>query len=290
MPYVRQGGAWVDVLNTAPAGGSAADLYISRLLPEGVDTSSSVRLTSSATASATPHTAGAWTEIDASLSEDASAVGYQLSTVTAASATNSSTLMDIGVGAAGFETVWATVSIGYSSAAYRHQIPGFIAAGTRVSFRIRSAIASLNVQPRFYFAAAKATTFGAPVTYQADTATSRGLALAVPGSTNTKGAWTEMVASTATDLAALHATVQANGSTAMGTGGVLVDIGTGPPGSETVIIPDLYYLGATTENYQALSPTTYGVDIPAGTRIAARYARSHTGNPVDLILVGAPPA
>lgn len=275
--------------------GSASDQFPSALLDDGVAAASSTRVAVTAVADVTPHTVGAWVEVDASLSAAASGVRVALTASTNLTANNSSTLLDIGIGAGGAETVWATIGVGYiasSTAAsiYPLVVPGRIAAGTRVAVRARSAITLQNVVAEYSFFGAKTTALGAPVTYQADIATSHGLALAAPGSLNTKGAWTELVASTATALAALLVTAQGNEGAAMGTLGLLLDIGVGAAGSEVVVIPDISYRATTAEVLQARSPTTYGLVIPAGSRIAARYARAATTESLDVLLVGAPPA
>lgn len=294
MPYIRQSGAWVDVLNTAPSGGSPSDLFPSTLLTDDVAAASSSRTAITATASGTPHAVGSWVDIDASASADASGLFVFMSSTVNTSGADSSTLMEIGVDPTGGSTfaVWATLAIGYQSAARPIFVPGHIAAGTRLAMRVRSVTASRSVSAWVSYLKAKTTTFGAPVTYGTDTATSRGTALTAPGSTNTKGAWTTIATATAADLSAICVCPQANGGTAMNGSGVLIDIGVDPAGgsSYTVVAADIYLLGSATEFYNALSPTTYGIDIPAGSNIAARYARANANNAVDLLIVAAPPA
>lgn len=282
---------------TAPAGaGDLSDQYIGSLLAEGVNTATSARQAAlTVNANATPHDPGSWVEVDPSLSADAAGVIIYATAALSTGTTNSSTLLQIGTGAGGAETVWATIGVGYrgTSAMFTppnppHVVPGFIAAGTRVALRARSAIANQPTDPIVVFLpATKTLDFGAPVTWQADTATSRGLTLTAPGSLNTKGAWTEMVASTSGDLNALCICPQGAGGTAMSATGVLVDIGIGASTAETVLIADVHGFGNTAEFYGWRNPMTYGVNIPAGSRISARYARNNAGNAVDLILVGA---
>lgn len=102
-----------------------------------------------------------------------------------------------------------------------------------------------------------------------NTATSSGTTV-TPG-TNTKGSWAQLVASTA------HAThmltiMFAGGGTTLD---YLVDIGIGAASSEVVIVPDLIVHGGTGG---IVYPGVYmfPIEIPAGTRIAAR-ATVHTG-------------
>lgn len=284
---VWSGGAWVTL---GGGGGSAVStLGYSPLLGDGVNTGSSTRNGAqvSLTASATPHSPGAWVEVDASLSAAADGVTIHIDSNVNSGATDTSTLLEIGTGAASSETVWATVAIGYSQRSLYH-VPGRIASGTRVAARLRSAVASKAVSGiGFMFQQALTPGLGAPVTLGADTATSRGAALTAPGATNTKGAWTQLSASTPSDIEALAFSAQGNGLTTMANGGLLLDIGIGGAGSETVLIGDIWLAADTAEFYTVRGPSTYQVSIPAGSRVAARYQCSNLNNAVDLILVGA---
>lgn len=289
MPYLRQSGAWVDIENTAPAGGSASDLYPSSLLTDTVDTATSSRNTVTATASGTPHTPGTWVEVDASASGDASGLFVMMSSTVNTSSADSSTLLEIGTGGSGSEVVWATLAIGYQVAARPMYVPGHIAAGTRVAIRVRSVTASRAVSAWVAFISAKSTTFGAPVTYGVNTGTSQGVTITAPGSTNSKGAWTTITSPTAGDLSAMCVCPQAAGSTAMNGSYVIFDLGIDTAGGTafTVVAADIQLLGASAEFYNTLCPTTYGVDIPAGSSIGARYSRGHANNALDLVIVAA---
>lgn len=282
-------GGKVYVGTTLVANASRSDQYHSDLTTDGVVTASSTRSTTTCTASATPHTWGSWVEIDPSLSGDIDQIRLVLTAATSANATDTSTLLQIGTGGSGAETAWATVGVGYAQAGRAITIPGRIASGTRVAVRCQSAAASKSVAAVYTFHKPKELTFsGAPITWGADTATSRGITLTAPGSTNTKGAWTTISASTSAAITALAVTAQAAGGTALNSdGGVLIDLAVGASSSEVVVISDLFLLSSASEWYTVLTSMTYGIDIPAGSRVSARYARSSTGNTVDLIVVGA---
>lgn len=302
MPYASVSGVAAASIGSVAgvaaggAGGDLSDQHYGSLLTDGVDTVSSIRLPQlTVTASATPHSPGSWVEVDASLSADAGGVVIIPQGTIASTGADGSTLLEIGTGSGGAETVWATLGVGYRGATGGftaggpfHIVPGFIASGTRVAVRARSAVASQTVNPFVLFLPAdKTIDFGAPTTFQANTGTSRGLTLTAPGSLNTKGGWTELVASTAQDFNALCVCPQGAAGTGMVTSGVLVDIGIGASTAETVLIGDLYGLGNTSEFYTWRTPMTYGVDIPAGSRLSARYQRAGAGNAVDLIVVAA---
>lgn len=286
--------AWRDLSGGA---GSDAPPFPTILLSDGVLTASSSRLGTqvTATASGTPHTAGSWVEVDPSLSADADGLRVVLMAATNLAGTDTSTLLEIGLGAAASEVVWATIGVGYyitsanvSSQGFR--VPGHIPAGSRVAVRARSAVASQAVNAVYSFFSESSPGLAAPVTMGADTATSHGTTLTVAGAINTKSAWTEIEDSTSAEFVALLVSAQCNANTAMGSSGVLVDIGIGAAASETVLIPDIYYHTATSEFMQDRSPTTYAVNIPVGSRLSARYAAANIADRIDLILVGAPSA
>lgn len=271
---------------------SASDQFPGAILATGVDTSTSVRASVTATASATPHTAGSYVQVTASTPAAAGGLMISLSADTNVSGADSSTLLEIATGAVGFAVTWATIGIGYRNSGTAGSgapiwVPGYIPSGTRISVRARSAVASQVVNAVYTFLPAKDTVLATPTTYQANTGTSRGLTITAPGSLNTKGAWTEITSSTSSAHSVLGLYPQGVAGTAMSTSGVIFDIGTGGSGSETVLIPDVYIGGQSLEFYAPRSPQVYGITIPSGTRISARYARANTGNALDLVVVGA---
>jgi hypothetical protein len=286
--YVYNGSTWVTLGGSSTS--DASDQYPSALRSDGVATASSSRTAVTLTASTTPHatTGVTWTELDPSLSGASSGIYVFVQTSVAASTTDTSTLLEFATGAAASEVVWATIPVGFSEGFTIHRVPGLIASGTRVSARVRSAVVSQAVTVLCSFMTPKSSAaMGAPVTYGANTATSQGTVVTPPGTLNTKGAWTTIAASTTAIHNALYLGMQANGATGMAGSGVLLDIGIGAAASETVLVPDVYLLGVTSERYSIRSPTTYGVDIPLGSRLSARYARAAANNLVDLVLVGA---
>jgi hypothetical protein len=88
-------------------------------------------------------------------------------------------------------------------------------------------------------------------------------------SVNTKGAWTEIFASTTSDSDLLLVYLQ-NASGGFATNS-LMDIGIGPSGSETVIIPNIVGGGfGQTAGTGVDGSFVFPVSIPAGSRISAR--------------------
>lgn len=85
------------------------------------------------------------------------------------------------------------------------------------------------------------------------------------GASDAKGAWTQYVASAPFDVQGLWMFCQ--GGTNLNT--ELIDIGLGGAGSEQVIVPNIFLGKLGTTNYD-YSPMFFPVQIPSGTRIAAR--------------------
>lgn len=112
--------------------------------------------------------------------------------------------------------------------------------------------------------------FTRAVTYGADTATSAGTPLTAATATNTKGAWTEIVASTTDPIRLLIPFPSKPAGTANSGANGLIDIGIGPAGSEVVILSNLRFESYSSEVFVTIHPWA-PCRIPVGSRIAARY-------------------
>lgn len=106
----------------------------------------------------------------------------------------------------------------------------------------------------------------------AATGSSNGTLISTPGSTHTKGSWTQLIASTALDAVGLIVSGNCSGS---GEVNILVDIGVGAAGSEQVIVPNLLAKRMPSAD-GPVGPYVIAVRIPAGTRISARLQHDST--------------
>jgi len=88
------------------------------------------------------------------------------------------------------------------------------------------------------------------------------------GTANTKGSWTQLTASSASDAVAVLVQISGNGQNT--TSRCSVDIGIGGSGSEIVVLPDLIQYRDDGSTQGASSQFFFPISIPAGTRIAAR--------------------
>jgi hypothetical protein len=223
------------------------------------------------------NTKGAYTELFASTAFDVETIVVCVTEVTFQSTVDTSTLLDIAVGAAASEVVLIPdLGVGWRGPPTAGQIfiiPIAIPAGSRVSARIQSAVASksinVNIELRQHGDHSAAPTTCA--TYGINAANSHSTTLATPGGVNTKGAYTELTASTSADATRLLVSVQGD-SDGFAASTQLVDIATGAAASEVVLIPDLLVQSQTTESIWPVSfCSAYTVNVPAGTRLSARF-------------------
>lgn len=223
------------------------------------------------TTSATANTKGNWTQLVASTPFEANAVMLFIR-VTASSRRF---LIDLGIGASGSEQVIVPnlhVS-GASNLVAVVLVPIRIAAGARLAIRGQSPTGSSTFQVEAMLIGESFLTAEglARVTdYGTDTSTSGGVSVDPGGTAHTKGAWSQIVASTANPIRGLIVAQGSQANAAMTACNWLVDVGIGGAGSEQVILDNLLFrssvLNAATPSFVGAIPIT----IPAGTRLAVR--------------------
>lgn len=197
--------------------------------------------------------------------------------------------IDIGVGGAGSESVIvsdiATQLKGEIGPVVYFQIPIYAASGSRLSARASSngsgdvlKISALLFSSEFSGAQglAKVTSFG--VTGGGNPST---VAVDAGGTANTKGAWTEIVASTSISINEFTLCHGTNTNNAHGDGQFLADIAIGGAGSEVIIAENIMMMCVNFE--VARPPIQIQQKIPAGTRIAMRL-QSTIIDPTDRVL------
>jgi hypothetical protein len=261
-------------------------------LPTGeATTATSIFWNATPVASATPHTKGSWIQLVAATTADIYGLLVFSTTNTSSSAADSSSLLDVGVGASGSEVVAvADLAMGYRGAGnLPYRVPVFIPSGSRIALRLQGAQVSKTYQvgvipyTRTFSPVRPSSTVAA---LNAASTSSHGTALTVPGGTNAKGAWTQLVAATTEPYTSLMLGLQGNAGTAFASTNCLVDLGLGASGAEVVAVPNIC---ATASSAESLTPTDQGawlVDVPAGTRIAARYQIASLATTLDAIVYG----
>lgn len=241
---------------------------------------------------ASAHVKGAWVQLVASSAYAASAI-----ILTLLQNQFDRTLTDLGVGGAGSEVVIVpnVMEFGGGKDRARHQYtvwPVSIPAGSRIAARTQNDIGST----RGIFALAylvpqslhrTTESVNRVLAYGALTASTRGTTVTV-GFSGAKGSWVELTASTSRPMKSFY--LRLGNDHASGPAAVYaLDIGVGAAASETVILADVPLV--QNSNPQSLTPQYLGpffVDIPEGTRIAARAATDvGSGNvDFDIILYG----
>lgn len=235
-------------------------------------------------------TKGTWTQISASLTQDATWMMFYIQTL---NSSGSNYAVDIGVGASGSEV--AVVSnlffSGQTAGSVRYFFPLNIPAGTRLSARAAgngAANGALSTGINIFSDAFQSAGCGSSIdTYGLNSATLLGTAVDPGGTANTKGVYSQLVASTFGDIGGIFATFDQQ-NTASGTASLayyLIDIAVGASGSETVIVPNIpmsVFIGGTITQFGGYLPYI-PVQIPAGSRISVRAQSSDNTSPDRVI-------
>jgi hypothetical protein len=201
-------------------------------------------------------------------------------------------LFDVAIGAAASEVVIIgnILAKRRSVMSWWYYFPISVAAGSRVAIRAQSTGSA--AAPRFELICG-AQGFGGEIPYQvietlgAGTADTSGVTVDPGGVAHTKGAYSQLVASTARDYRALQVTIMQENLTTNNVRS-LVDIAVGAAASEQIIISNLYFCQETLYDY-GFGLYTFPVDIQAGTRIAVRSQSDDTNatdRTLDVILHG----
>jgi hypothetical protein len=229
------------------------------------------------TASGTAHIKGAWTQLIAATDFDVSGIWMMHRDGISVSAVDTSMLIDIGLGAAASERVLVeNIAVGFSGSTRSIFLPVYIPSGERIAARCQSAVVSETVDAQCLIIGGgwmPGEHGGRATTYGASTAVSSGTLMATPGAVNTKGAWTELSASTANPIRWLIPCIAPTNNAVLTATGVLVDIGYGSAGNEQVLIADLGARISTSEVCHT-PHVTVPTNLPAGIRLVARHAGS----------------
>lgn len=227
------------------------------------------------TATAGTGAEGSWTELIASTAADSDHITVYASYATVgAGAGVEEFSIDIGVGAAASEQVLIenmpmSGRVLNSETIDIMSFPIQIPASTRVAARV-AADSALNagVAIVLHKGGEKSSSFSGAKGYGI-TAAFGGTAVDPGGAANTKGSWTELVASTGETIRGFWIHIGLNENLTVGVvSSTFTDIGIGAAASEQVIVPNHYTMTGTSEN--GIRSVFYDIEIPAGTRIAAR--------------------
>lgn len=187
-------------------------------------------------------------------------------------------LLDVGIGAALAEQVVAgDIMFGGEYGCFAAFIPVSIPAGTRVAARIQSSVGGANTVSVALVGVPEAIRtvppLGRVTSYGVSTTTSTGTSLDGGATANTKGAWTQLVLSTANPMRALSLVVSHSTGTA-NAARFLVDVAIGPDASAQVILSNVPVTVPAGASILTPAHGPIPVTIPAGTRLIARVSCS----------------
>lgn len=236
-------------------------------------------------------TKGAWTQMVASTTYAASLMLYQVAKPSGAN----SCAIDIGIGSAGNEIALIS-NLVIESTIQVSQIfhfPISIPAGQRISIRCSTDTASQTIYQRLTLLDNTATSDGVPSiydTYGFVSGTGCGTTVDPGASADTKGAYSQLTASTTNDLAGFMLTFDQQGrTTGTSSGDYAIDIAVGSAGNEKAILPNTWNFLNSAVSMQIRNTGFIPMPIRAGSRIAARAQSAVTTSPnriIGITLVG----
>lgn len=240
----------------------------------GTSTSAS---TGTSVTSGTANTKGSWTQLIASTTYDAQWMAVTINCQPAGKVV----AVDIGIGAASSELVVASNLNGGSEflGCYQMVFPCQIPSGSRIAARSQCATGSTVCQVSVDLLDTDYGLDGATGvlnSYGFSTSTSLGTVVTASASANTKGSWAQLTASTSTDIAGFFVTCDDQNTNSTTAITHLTDIGIGAGGSEIVVLSNLAFVNSFGMQPSVKGP--YFVNIPSGTRLAARTQCSATGS------------
>lgn len=222
----------------------------------------------SVTAGGSANTKGSWVEVSASWP------GYGGLTMATQALGGVDSLLDIGIGSAGSEVVVAENVYAGNGASARLMapfcLPLMIPSGARVSVRSQASTAS-SACSVFITSSPQPVLLGRCTTYGANTGDSGGVQVDPGLSSNTKGAWVTVTASTTSDIKAFILVLGVLADLSRPNTRWLIDVAVGGAGAEQVIVSD--YGAAARSEHDAVLPQVsqlMPIQIPAGSRIAIR--------------------
>jgi hypothetical protein len=243
------------------------------------------------TANTSAHTKGAWSQIIASTTSNASLMTVVVSGISQ-SAVDTATLLDIAVGASGSETpIVQNIAVGgaVSAAATARAnipIPLKMPSGTRLSARIQSLVTGGKTATVAIFLFDSGDYATAPTTVDAigtNTATSEGTVLS-----GASGTWVQATSSTTRAYRAITLVPSIIGDTQAGIA-VRFEVGVGPSGSEQAFgsASAIYATNEACQTGFASFPLA-GRNIPAGSRLAVQHDVSANPARYGFTLIGIP--
>lgn len=232
-----------------------------------------------ATSSMTPMTSGAanvkgaWAQLIAATPD--SWAGFLL---TLRNNANGRASIDVGIGAGGAEQILLPDLLHSASGlATKAYFPAGIAKGKRIAVRSQSGTAALIVLAKIegiadHLGLPPGITAWSTVGFTA--ATTSGILLDGGGVANTDSAWVQLSAAIPRSCRVLYLCTTVGTGTPTANSDLLVDVGVGAGGAEQIVLEDLHVRHINGNHPSPHIHGPYPVNIPQGTRLAARVRSS----------------
>jgi hypothetical protein len=245
------------------------------------------------TADSSAHTKGAWSEIVASTSANASLLYVRVGGV-GAGAANTAALLDIGTGASGSETAIAeNIAIGSAgnsgapASFMMFALPYKLPSGTRISARIQSVVTGGETATVTMFVLDAGNYDATPASVDvigASTANSQGTSFS-----GASGTWVQGIASTTRAYRAVGLVLSAHSSSLTNVTDATFEVGVGASGSE-VSLGQLRHTYTTSETSSSVIPfiSVFGRNIPSGSRLAVKHSIAANPDRYGFCLIGIP--
>lgn len=239
-----------------------------------------------ATAHASNNTKGNYAEISSSIPHGSTGI-----VIHGALATAGDMLMDLAIGGAGSEVdIFPNLLVSAISAvSFSVFVPLALPAGQRLSVRCQHTTGGTAMSVEVTLIGGGGSAMQRVETCGATTADSGGIAVDPGGSINTKGAYSQLIATTAFAYKHVILALGGRNNSANGSANWLVDIAVGAAASEVVIVGDLRLRSDAAHDLVMPPYFSFPCDIPAGSRIAVRAQSSNadaTDRLIDAVLYG----
>jgi hypothetical protein len=258
----------------------------------GLDTANSRG--AAVTANAAAHTKGNYAQLIAATAFAVRGIIVELNLPSA----GTDYLVDIAIGAAASEVViaenlYSGTGTGTASRGSFYYLPIAIPAGTRIAARLQATTGAAALRVSVLLLSQgflPSQPLSIVTTYGVDTSDSGGVQVDPGATINTKGAYSEIVASTSRAIRVLNVAFGNQVNTARTNCNWITDLAVGAAGSEQILIPDICsHADANADAVCPMASGPYFCNIPAGTRLAARSAcliNDATDRLFDLIIYG----
>ncbi len=234
------------------------------------------------TAPGSPNAKGSYSQITASLPFDARELRWWLVQLTGGNA-GGDYLSDLAIGAGGSEQIiLADFQFGLGSvqgAGGPWILPLTIPAGSRLAARTACDVASRSYKLYAYVTnVALVRSVSGFVTYGANAGASNGVQVTQNTVAGSKGSYAQLTAATSRDLRYLMVTMSNDGwGNNTPNAEITADLAVGASGSEQIVWPDVpVFEESGRAVYGGTNVHGWPVEIPSGTRIAARIASTST--------------